>query len=276
MEATFQSYLTEAVYEAVQATTRGGNSAGADAGSHQQRDHPISFIDDSDGEQQQQQQHQLLGHALDNSLGHSLNQQPPPPLPVKMRVKNAATAASAAGGRGHRGPRPSGILEQLQQEDPSSPMITASRTSVKQPPASNNPSAPSSTPFWPPHSRHSKFGLSVKRRLSPSSSNFGGKSSESNFYLQRSQSTKEVGSNFSLFKNFGLKRSELTWSSVVAHLNRSFRAASTTSNETSTASRIRVEGGSKPPADKVWKRSQSCRNIERLFYNRRYHIKSFH
>ena len=58
----------------------------------------------------------------------------------------------------------------------------------------------------------------------------------------------------------------------MAHLNRSFRAASTTSNvETagSTAESRIVEGGSKP--DKVWKRSQSCRNIERLFYNRRYY-----
>ena len=227
MEATFQSYLTEAVYEAV-ASTRGG--------SHQ-RDQ-ISFIDDSDGEQQQNQ---------------LLQQQLPPPLPVKMRVKNAA--AGAAGGR-HRGPRPSGILEQ--QQDPSP--ITSFRTSSSQPPASS--SNPSAIPFWPPP-RHSKFGLSVKRRLSPNSS--------SNFYLQRSQSTKEVGSNFSLFKNFGLKRTP-TWSSVVAHLNRSFRAASTTSNvETagSTAESRIVEGGSKP--DKVWKRSQSCRNIERLFYNRRYY-----
>lgn len=232
MEATFQSYLTEAVYEAV-ASTRGG--------SHQ-RDQ-ISFIDDSDGEQQQLQQNQLLLHQQ--------QQPPPPPLPVKMRVKNAA--AGAAGGR-HRGPRPSGILEQ--QQDPSP--ITSFRTSSSQPPASA--SNPSAIPFWP-HPRHSKFGLSVKRRLSPNSS--------SNFYLQRSQSTKEVGSNFSLFKNFGLKRTP-TWSSVVAHLNRSFRAASATSNETSTAdSRRNVEGGSKP--DKVWKRSQSCRNIERLFYNRRYY-----
>ena len=234
MEATFQSYLTEAVYEAV-ASTRGG--------SHQ-RDQ-ISFIDDSDGEQQQLQQNQLLLHQQ--------QQQPPPPLPVKMRVKNAA--AGAAGGR-HRGPRPSGILEQ-QQQDPS-PITSFRTSSSSQPPASS--SNPSAIPFWPPP-RHSKFGLSVKRRLSPNSS--------SNFYLQRSQSTKEVGSNFSLFKNFGLKRTP-TWSSVVAHLNRSFRAASATSNETSTAdSRRNVEGGSKP--DKVWKRSQSCRNIERLFYNRRYY-----
>ena len=237
MEATFQSYLTEAVYEAV-ATTRGNSGGGGTAG-HHQRD-PISFIDDSDGEQQ----HQLLLH-------HQQSQQPPPPLPVKMRVKNAAAATAGAGGR-HRGPRPSGILE---QQDPS-PITSRTSSSVKQPPASNPSTSP---PFWPPP-RHSKFGLSVKRRLSPSS----------NFYLQRSQSTKEVGSNFSLFKNFGLKRTP-TWSSVVAHLNRSFRAASTTSNvETAGAaaeSRI-VEGGSKP--DKVWKRSQSCRNIERLFYNRRY------
>ena len=241
MEATFQSYLTEAVYEAV-ATTRGNSAAG------HQRD-PISFIDDSDGEHQQQ--NQLLQH-------QQSQQPPPPPLPVKMRVKNAA--AAAAGGR-NRGPRPSGILE---QQDTNPPITSRTSSVVKQPLASN-PSS-SSSPFWPPP-RHSKFGLSVKRRISPSS----------NFYLQRSQSTKEVGSNFSLFKNFGLKRTP-TWSSVVAHLNRSFRAASTTSNETATASagaesRI-VEGGSKP--DKVWKRSQSCRNIERLFYNRRYHMKSFH
>ena len=114
--------------------------------------------------------------------------------------------------------------------------ITASR-------ASNSP------PLFP---RNTKFCLSVKRRSTSTTA-------ASTFYLQRSQSTKEVGSNFSIFKNFGLKRTP-TWSSVVAHLNRSFRAASTTSNEASD--------GSKPA--KVWRRSQSCRNIERLFNNRRY------
>ena len=84
MEATFQSYLTEAVYEAV-ATTRGNSGGGGTAGHHQRGD-PISFIDDSDGEQQ----HQLLLH-------HQQSQQPPPPLPVKMRVKNAAAARSIGG-----------------------------------------------------------------------------------------------------------------------------------------------------------------------------------
>ena len=183
MEATFQSYLTEAVYEAA---SRGCST-----------DH-ISYIDDSDeGERPPQQ---------------------PPPLPVKMRVKSAT----------RRGPRPSGILEP--QQPP--PLMTSSKLS----------------PSPPLFIRNTKFCLSVKRR-------------SSTFYLQRSQSTKEVGSNFSLFKNFpGLKRTP-TWSSVVAHLNRSFRAASTTSNET--------EAGTKPA--KVWRRSQSCRNIERLFSNRRYY-----
>ena len=184
MEATFQSYLTEAVYEAA---SRGCSTD------------PISYIDDSDdGERGPPQQ--------------------PPPLPVKMRVKSAT----------RRGPRPSGILEP--QQPP--PLMTSSKLS----------------PSPPLFIRNTKFSLSVKRR-------------SSTFYLQRSQSTKEVGSNFSLFKNFpGLKRTP-TWSSVVAHLNRSFRAASTTSNET--------EAGTKPA--KVWRRSQSCRNIERLFSNRRYY-----
>ena len=187
MEATFQSYLTEAVYEAA---SRGCSTD------------PISYIDDSDdGEQRLPQQ--------------------PPPLPVKMRVKSAT----------RRGPRPSGILEPQQ---PQQPLMTSS--------AKLSPSPPLFI-------RNTKFSLSVKRR-------------SSTFYLQRSQSTKEVGSNFSLFKNFpGLKRTP-TWSSVVAHLNRSFRAASTTSNETEA-------GGTKPA--KVWRRSQSCRNIERLFSNRRYY-----
>ena len=184
MEATFQSYLTEAVYEAA---SRGCSTD------------PISYIDDSD----------------DGERGPPLQ---PPPLPVKMRVKSAT----------RRGPRPSGILEP--QQPP--PLMTSSKSS----------------PSPPLFIRNTKFCLSVKRR-------------SSTFYLQRSQSTKEVGSNFSLFKNFpGLKRTP-TWSSVVAHLNRSFRAASTTSNET--------EAGTKPA--KVWRRSQSCRNIERLFSNRRYY-----
>ena len=185
MEATFQSYLTEAVYEAA---SRGCSTVD-----------PISYIDDSDDGDRPPQQ--------------------PPPLPVKMRVKSAT----------RRGPRPSGILEPQPQQPPT--LMTSK-----------------SSPSPPLFIRNSKFCLSVKRR-------------SSTFYLQRSQSTKEVGSNFSLFKNFpGLKRTP-TWSSVVAHLNRSFRAASTTSNET--------EAGSKPA--KVWRRSQSCRNIERLFSNRRYY-----
>ena len=188
MEATFQSYLTEAVYEAA---SRGCSTD------------PISYIDDSD----------------DGERGGPPLQ--PPPLPVKMRVKSAT----------RRGPRPSGILEPQQ---PPPPLMTSS--------AKLSPSPPLFI-------RNTKFSLSVKRR-------------SSTFYLQRSQSTKEVGSNFSLFKNFpGLKRTP-TWSSVVAHLNRSFRAASTTSNETEA-------GGTKPA--KVWRRSQSCRNIERLFSNRRYY-----
>ena len=88
MEATFQSYLTEAVYEAA-ASNRG------------HRHDTISYIDadSSEGEQQ----NSVSSSVTSSSSVTAVTQ--PPPLPVKMRIKTVSR---------RKGPRPSGILEQLQ------------------------------------------------------------------------------------------------------------------------------------------------------------------
>ena len=85
MEATFQSYLTEAVYEAA-------------ASNRSHRNDTISYIDadSSEGEQQ---------NSVSSSVTSSSSVTQPPPLPVKMRIKTVSR---------RKGPRPSGILEQLQ------------------------------------------------------------------------------------------------------------------------------------------------------------------
>ncbi len=93
-------------------------------------------------------------------------------------------------------------------------------------------------------------------------------------FLRRSQSTKEVrnnlkesvtaGSGFTA----GLNRSIFSknrWNSVVAQLNRSFRGAlNNADNQPDFVN-------SYSPA-KIWRRSQSCRNIEKFFASRRYHF----
>ena len=136
--------------------------------------------------------------------------------------------------------------------------------------------------------RNTKFFMSFNRRK---------RHSPPIFYLQRSQSTKEVRSRrysnsslkiaenenngenrptnrASIFRQFALKRTR-TWGSLVAHLNRSFRGGHFQNEAVTSAASNRglnSNGGSGKIASTFytqWRRSQSCRNIERLFSSRR-------
>ena len=217
MEATFQSYLTEAVYAMERekrsqrpiSETKEAEVAASESKSTSNINHSlnISYIDaDSEDEKHNE---------AETHAGSEAVQQPPV---VKMRE---------GGGRKRGVPRPSGLN---MKADPPSPAV---------------------------FKRNMKFFMSVnKKRRSPPV-----------FYLQRSQSTKEMGSTKmasnrglpeavptqkSIFRTFALKRTR-TWGSLVAHLNRSFRGASP----------------SKQAFSNAWRRSQSCRNLERLFNSRR-------
>ena len=228
MEATFQSYLTEAVYamerekrrsQRLQAQPQDLQEEGSKPNQPQNKSTSnlhhgfISYIDaDSEGEADESKHNEEHTSEAESSSSAAVT-----PV-VKMRE----------GGGRKRGPRPSG----LNMNDPS----------------------PSPVAF----KRNMKFFMSVnKKRRSPPV-----------FYLQRSQSTKEMGAKMSnhraeptaesaahqksIFRTFALKRTR-TWGSLVAHLNRSFRGASP----------------SKQAFSNAWRRSQSCRNIERLFNSRR-------
>ena len=207
MEATFQSYLTEAVYamEREKRSQRPISEEPVELNKSTSNINHLSYIDadSEDAEATEDEKHNEV--------------QPPLPPVVKMRE----------GGGRKRGPRPSGL--NMKEESPSPPVA---------------------------FKRNMKFFMSVnKKRRSPPV-----------FYLQRSQSTKEMGAasktastdssaaptQKSIFKTFALKRTR-TWGSLVAHLNRSFRGASP----------------SKQAFSNAWRRSQSCRNLERLFNSRR-------
>ena len=231
MEATFQSYLTEAVYAMEREKRLSQSKLQAQPPDLLEASKPnqpqrkstsnihhgfISYIDaDSEGETDEGKHNEENTSEAESSSAGAVT-----PV-VKMREK---------GGGRKRGPRPSG----LNMNDP----------------------APSPVAF----KRNMKFFMSVtnKKRRSPPV-----------FYLQRSQSTKEMGAKMtnhraeistaeaaaqqkSIFRTFALKRTR-TWGSLVAHLNRSFRGASP----------------SKQAFSNAWRRSQSCRNIERLFNSRR-------
>ena len=213
MEATFQSYLTEAVY-AMEREKRSQRPISEEAAGENQRkstsniNHSLISYIDADSEDEKHNEAET--HAGSEALT--------PPV-VKMRE---------GGGRKRGVPRPSGL--NMKDQQPPSPAV---------------------------FKRNMKFFMSVnKKRRSPPV-----------FYLQRSQSTKEMGSTKmasnrglpeavptqkSIFRTFALKRTR-TWGSLVAHLNRSFRGASP----------------SKQAFSNAWRRSQSCRNLERLFNSRR-------
>lgn len=172
-------------------------------------------------------------------------------LPNKNEVKLRES-------RSRRLPRPSGILNHETEETESSESDDLSqRRTVK-----------------------SFISFNKKKRRSPPK-----------FYLQRSQSTKEVisenySSNSSCnqpileeqqeehflkanLRHSVLKRA-LTWGSLVAQLNRSF------SFKTEQAAAASKQPQNVSKSNFFWRRSQSCRNIERLFTtataNRRYNF----
>ena len=228
MEATFQSYLTEAVFAIEAEKLKKARTASKEA--------DISYID-ADFESDEVFC-ENSAKKCENSAKKCQNSPK-----VKLRENNR--------GRRRGQPRPSGL--NLDNEE-------ISENQFK---------------------RNSNFFTSFntrKKRYSPPI-----------FYLQRSQSTKEVGSRrFStssisqkideeigenhdfvkkpsnIFRQFALKRTR-TWGSLVASLNRSFRNNENNANNSNFVRNV----NNRSTFYTNWRRSQSLRNIEKIFSSRR-------
>jgi hypothetical protein len=264
MEATFQSYLTEAVYAMERERRQRLLEAEAEA--------EVEVADDDEDSIANSNQTFISYIDADSSNGDEITEEDEPVVnkPV-VQVKMRDRSANNSNNR-RKQCRPSAfnvLVDPPALQEPTNPATIASGGS-------------------PLFRRNTKFFMSVnKKRRSPPT-----------FYLQRSQSTKEVGyphyrrgragsvdqagceaeaddvsndidggvtNTKSIFRSFGLKGAP-TWTSVVAHLNRSFRGPL---NSASTSS-CDHHHNLRPPMASVWRRSQSCRNIEKLFGSRRY------
>ena len=88
------------------------------------------------------------------------------------------------------------------------------------------------------------------------------------------ENSQKSTSSASIFRNFALKRTR-TWGSIVAQLNlRSFKAGQPPTSAEVAEARVRASQNHHLNCGKStfytnWRRSQSCRNIERLFSSRR-------
>ena len=89
------------------------------------------------------------------------------------------------------------------------------------------------------------------------------------------ENSQKSTSSASIFRNFALKRTR-TWGSIVAQLNlRSFKAGQPPTSAEVAEARVRANSQNhhlncgKSTFYTNWRRSQSCRNIERLFSSRR-------